>query len=804
MLNYYLKTALRNIKKNKIFSAINIFGLAIGMAVCILIMLYVSYEYSYDKFHDNYENIYRVQFNIYHHEELKVECAAAVPAVGPAMKENFPEVLEYCRAFPASGIISSGDKSFREEDIQVVGPSFITMLSFPLIKGDTETALSGPHKAVITESTAKKFFGDEDPLGKTITWNGDIEFEVTGICIDVPDNSHIKFTVLVSHDTIREFWGEAVDTAWGWYDFNTYVLLADGTDHKVFDKKFDEYLLKELGEMFEKRDARFKFPLQPIKSIHLYSDLLQESEPAENGDGTAVKFLTLIAFFILVIAWVNYINLSTSKAMERAKEVGIRKVSGANKKNLVRQFLSESYLINIISIVIALILVAVLLPVFKQLVGTKISISYLFTSGLWLWIVILFIGGSLLSGLYPAFVLSSFKPISVLKGSFYHTTRGNLLRKVFVIFQFTISVILIAGAIIVFSQLNYIRNRKLGISIDQTLVLKGPGVYTTDSLATMCIESFKQETISLADVSSFTASSCVPGVEIFWGQGSRSEDQSEEFSEVMYLMGMDHDFISSYDLDFIAGENFTPGLRENMTEALVNLSAVKRYGYSAPEDIIGKNIYISNDTLLVKGVIEDFNQMSLKTNIIPLAFPFLYASDKYFSIKLSGAHIHQTINSIKEKWEEILPGNPFEFFFLDEHFDNQYRKDIQFGKVFGIFTVLAIFIACLGLFALSSFSALKRSKEIGIRKVLGASSSSIVRLLSRNFLTLIIISIIIAVPITYFLMKLWLQSFAYRIIISWDVFALSTLIVAVIATVTISFQTMKAANSNPVDSIKYE
>ena len=308
MFKNYIKIALRNIMRHKGFSFINILGLAIGMAVCILIMQYVSYENSYDKFHNNYENIYRVQFNIYHHGELKVECAAAVPAVGPAMKDNFPEVLEYCRAFPTSGIMTYGDKSFREEDIQVVNTAFINMLSFPLIKGDPEIALEGPNKTVITESTARRFFGDEDPIGKTITWDGEVDFEVTGVCIDVPENSHIKFTFLVSHATIRQFWGEDVDTAWGWYDYNTYVLLADGTDHKEFDKKFDAWLENEKGEDWKKRDARYEFPLQPISSIHLYSDLLQESEPDENGDGTAVKFLTIIALFILVIAWVNYIS----------------------------------------------------------------------------------------------------------------------------------------------------------------------------------------------------------------------------------------------------------------------------------------------------------------------------------------------------------------------------------------------------------------------------------------------------------------------------------------------------------------
>jgi putative ABC transport system permease protein len=803
MLKNYLKIAFRNILRHKGFSLINILGLAIGMAVCIIIMQYVSYENSFDKFHENYENIYRVKFNIYKHGELIVECAAAVPAVGPAMKDNFPEVLEYCRAFPVGGIMAYGEKKFREDDIQVVGPSFIKLLSFPLIKGDPETALDGPNKTVLTESTAKRFFGEEDPIGKTITWNGDMDFEVTGVCVDVPENSHIKFTFLVSHATIREFWGDAVDTAWGWYDYNTYVLLADGTDPKEFDKKFDVWLEKENGEEWAKRDSRYEFPLQPIESIHLYSDLLQESEPAENGDGTAVKFLTIIALFILVIAWVNYINLSTSKAMERAREVGIRKVTGANKTTLIKQFLIESYLINIIALVFAFVLMEISVPYFKNLTGSNMTPANLINSGMWIWLVVTFIVGSVLSGLYPAFVLSSYKPVLVLKGSWSSSAQGSLLRKFLVVFQFAISVALIAGTIIVFKQLSYLRNQELGINIDQTFVLKSPEVFAGDSLRTVARETFRQEVKSLADVKSFTVSTNVPGVEIFWGQGSLSEDQKEEDAEVMYLAGIDHEFIDAYDLPLLAGSNFTPGAGD-MAESLVNRAAVKRYGYNQPEEIIGKYIYISRDTMRVVGVIENFNQMSLKTNIIPLAFPLVTEREGFYSMKVSASNVQSTIRQIKQKWEDIFPGNPFDYFFLDDHFNMQYAKDIQFGKVFGIFSGLAIFIACLGLFALASFSAIQRTKEIGVRKVLGASVNSIVKLLSKDFLKLVIIGIVIAIPITYFIMNSWLQSFAYRITIGWWIFLLSSLIVTFIAAFTISYQTIKTAISNPAKALKYE
>lgn len=804
MFKNYLKIAFRNLLRHKGFSIINILGLAIGMAVCILIMQYVSYEQSYDRFNHNYKNVYRVLFKIYHNNELKVECAAAVPAVGPAMKDNFPEVLDYCRAFPVSGIMTWQDKSFREEKMQVVNPSFISIMYFPLVKGDPETALDGPFKAVVTESAAKRFFGEKDPIGQTITWDGDNNFEITGVCIDVPENSHIKFSFLFSHDTIRGFWGDDVDTAWGWYDFNTYVLLKDGTDPQEFDKKFADWLLKEKGEEWRKDGHYYEFPLQPLASIHLYSDLLQESEPKENGDGTAVRFLTLIAIFILVIAWVNFINLSTSKAMERAKEVGVRKVTGAVKQELIRQFLVESFLINLIAIVISIVLVEISLSYFKQLTGSNMTALILVSSGLWVWLVILILTGSFLSGLYPAFVLSSYQPINVLKGSFSKGNKGNLLRKFLVVFQFTISVSLIAGVLIVLNQLSYIRNRDLGINIEQILVLKGAKVFFSDSLRTGQIEQFRAEMNNLAEIKEFSASTNVPGIEIFWGNGSRSEDQSEEDNLVIYLVGCDAGFIPCFDLKLLAGRNFDTEIDRNYAAAIINKAALARYGFADAVTAVGKKVFLGEREMEVIGVIDDFNQMSLKTNIIPLMFPYLANNNRFFSMKINSNDLSKTIDTIKLKWDNIFPGNPFDYFFLDEYFDLQYRKDIQFGNVFGIFAGLAIFIACLGLFALASFSAMQRTKEIGVRKVLGASVSSIVKLLSLDFFKLVFISILIAIPITYYVMNSWLQSFAYRITIGWWIFLLSSLIVTFIAAATISYQSIKTAISNPAKALKYE
>jgi putative ABC transport system permease protein len=781
---------------------INILGLAIGMTVCLIIMQYVTYENSYDKFHTNFNELYRVTFKIFKHNELIVDCAAAVPAVGPKLKEIYPEVLDYCRAFPVSGIMSYKEKSFREERMHVVDSTFIEMFSFPLLVGDSKTALMGANKAIITESASKRFFGNENPIGKIVHWDGDVEFEITGVCADVPDNSHIKFTFLFSYGTIRKFWGEDVDNAWGWYDYNTYVLLKKGTNPKQIDEKFNQWLAKEFEESFEKYYTRYEFPLQPIGSIHLYSDLLQESEPAENGDGLAVQFLSIIALFVLILAWVNYINLATSQALSRAKEVGIRKVSGASKKELIFQFLLESLFINLIALIFAFVFVELITPYFQELINPNLSIHLLLSSDIWIYSLLIFIIGAILSGLYPALILSSYKPATVLKGKLSHSKKGTFLRKSLVIFQFTISICLISGSLIVYQQMSYLKNKELGINIDDTFVIQGPAVFESDSLRATQIEYFKQEIQKLSNVSSFTASSNVPGVEIFWGQGSRSEDQ--ELGEVMYLVGIDHNFISAFDLKLLAGTNFTPNLKQDQTEIIVNKSAVKRYGYSKPEDIIGRKVFVSEDTMVVKGVIEDFNQLSLKTNITPLAFPFIQHSNDFFSMKLTGDNYQSTIQSIHAIWEEAFPGNPYDYFFLDEHFNKQYKKDLQFSNVFTIFTVFAIFIACLGLYALTAFNTNQRTKEIGIRKVLGASVISIVKLLIKEYLKLVFIAFIIAIPLTIYVMDLWLVNFAYRIHIPGSIFILSGFIVSFIAFFTISFQTIKVANSNPVNALKYE
>jgi putative ABC transport system permease protein len=803
MIKNYIITSFRNLWRIKFFSITNILGLAIGMAGCLLILQYVTYETSYDKFHKNHENIYRVQYNQYKNGESLFKCAAAVPAVGPAMKDNFPEVLEYSRAFPISGTVTYKDKSFRESKMQIATPSFIQMLTFPLIIGEADKALSDVNTVVITEEIAKKYFGDEDPLGKTLTWNGEYNFAVSGVLQNVPKNSHIKFGLLFSYRTLNELSEQQSETAWGWYDFNTYVELASGTDPLVFQNKFQKWLENEKREEWESRNSRQEFILQPLTDIHLYSDLLQESEPEENGDGDSVFFLLIIAFFILFIAWVNFINLSTSRSIDRAKEVGIRKVVGATKKQLIRQFTFESLILNILAAMISILLVAILLPGFNHLMNINLSFKILAESNFWITLLGLFFLGAFLSGLYPAFVLSSYQPVLVLKGKLGSQKKGLLLRKALVIFQFTASIFLITGTITVYNQLMFMKNQDLGVNINQTIVLRAPGI--ADSLYASKAKTFKNEVLNFSQVKSFSAATNVPGDEIFWANGIRKVEETSDQSKVIYMIGMDQDYIPSYDLEIIAGRNFMKDYSQDDSAVIINSNAIPYLGFKNAEEAINRKVRLSGKNRPIVGVINNYNQLSLKTATIPLVFLYQPTNNnRFYSIKINSDNPQQIINQLNDKWQDFFAGNPFDYFILDEFYNRQYGNEVRAGNAAGIFAVLAIIIASLGLFALAALSMLQRTKEIGIRKVLGAKVSSISILLSMEYIKLIIWSNIIAAPISYFLLDKWLENFAYRVDIGWKSFVLSALIITIIAFVAISFQLIKTTKVNPVDTLKYE
>jgi len=801
MFRNYLVSFFRQARRNKVFAILNLLGLSVGMAAFVLLIQYVLYEHSYDDFHENRDQIYRVRYDAYRYGNRMFACAAAVPAVGPAMKDHFPEVVDYCWAFPTSGILTNDENiSYRERKIQIVTPSFLTVFDWNVVRGDSSD-LSKPFTIMITESTAEKYYPGQDPIGKTLRMGDEWTFEIRGIVGDVPDNSHLKFTALVSAETLHQETDGQSRTAWGWYDFNTYVQLENGTDPQVFQDKFAEWLAEDRKEDWGD-DYYQEFILQPLADIHLHSDLLQESEPEEQGDAASVRILSLIALAVLVIAWINYINLSSSRAIERAREVGVRKVAGGQKKQLVSQFLTESLMMNLLAAGLSLGIVALFLPYFNQLTGRDLSLTLFGELTFWAGLLALFLLGALMAGLYPAFILSSYKPALVLKGRSHEDGRGFLLRKVLVVLQFTASVALIAGTLLVHRQLRYMQQADLGVDIDRTLVLRGPGSMS-DSVFREVFRTFKTETNRISGIDRLSSASNIPGDEIFWASGIRRADE-DDYRGVMYVIGMDEDYLDSYDIDLLAGRNFSPDYGTEDLAVILNERAVRFLDFPGPEEAIGEKVQFHGEERHIVGVIGNYHQMSLKQEPIPLIYRYFPASTDFLSMKVQSAGLDETILRLEETWDRFFGGEPFEYFFLDEFYNKQYRIEKQLNAAVGFFALIAVLIAGLGLYGLSSYTTLQRTKEIGIRKVNGASSGRILGLISMEYLWLIGIAVVLATPLTWWAMEKWLRGFPYRTQVEVGVFIFTALLAVLLALAAVSIQTLRAASRNPAESLRYE
>jgi putative ABC transport system permease protein len=626
------------------------------------------------------------------------------------------------------------------------------------------------------------------------------EYEITGI-MESPENSHLKFSFLLSYPTLTTLWGKSFEEAWGWYDFYTYVLLKPGADPKALEAKFPDFIAN-YGERENERE-RTRFVLQPLQEIHLCSDLIQEARV--NGNGDAVYFLMVIALFILVIAWVNYVNLATARAVERAKEVGIRKSIGANKIQLIVQFIGEAIVINFAAAVLGLALLSAAIPFFNELANKELTYSIFSDTNLWYSLAGLFVLGSVFSGLYPAFVLSSYQPARVLKGSMKGSREGIFLRKSLVVIQFVFSMALITGTIIVYQQLQFMQNRNLGINIDQTVVINAPGYLSVDSLYGKYLHAYRNEIESHPDIKNFTAVSEVPGNLIFWTTGAKRVGADESERNQMYIMGVDYEFFNTFGNTFLAGRGYGQEFTGDSSSVILNRKAVEIFNLKSAENALGQKIQIGGDTMEVVGVVENYHQEGLKQDFRPTAFRLQRDARSYFCVKMQTEKLGQTMAFLKEHYATIFPNNPFDYFFLDTFFNRQYQNERQFGSVFGFFAGLAIIVACLGLSGLASFTAVQRTKEIGIRKVLGSSVSKIFLLLSKDFLKLVVIANVIAVPIIWVVMdKWWLNSFTFRIEIGAAVFILSALVTTFIALATVSYQSIAAAITNPVKSLRYE
>ncbi|HEX8377110.1 MAG TPA: ABC transporter permease [Pedobacter sp.] len=807
MYKNYLKTAIRNLFKHKVFSLVNIFGLAIGIAACLVILQYVRFEWSYDNYHQNADRIYRIQQNRYNDGKLGSQWAAGSPAIGPSLINDLPEIESFARLQQTGGIVSYNEKEFREDKVFAANESFLSMFSYTVLKGQLKGALAEPFTAVITQGAAKKYFGKENPIGKFISYNETNKFRITAVVADVPVNSHLKFEFLFSFATIVKF-NKIFDNAWdedlwntdGYY---TYLLLKPGTNPEAFEKKIAKLVEYKRGAIMKKRSEGIELKLQPLKTIHLDSNYMLEAEV--NGNGQSVNFLLIVAIFIIIIAWINYINLSTARAVERAKEVGIRKVVGSARIQLISQFMLESLLINLIAGVLAFIILASCWPLFNSFIEKEISLTLLSDVNLWIGLVSIFIIGTILSGLYPAFVLSSFRPIEVLKGNSGKNGRGAWLRQSLVVIQFAASVALMVGTFSVYRQLDFMQNQDLGVDIEQTLVLNGPAV--RDSSYSSKFKSFKAELIKVPGITGLTTSTSVPGQKVDWNAGGIKLVGADPTTDKQYrIQGIDYDYVDFYGLTILKGRNFSEKHRTDPKAVLFNEAAIKLLGYKNPEDALNKKIDFWDEQYTIIGVVKNYHQESLKQAYDANIFRLQPENSGYYSVKIQAGTkgINKLIKLTENKWASFFAGNPFEYFFLDEHFQQQYKADEQFGRTFTLFSVLAIIVASLGLFGLVSFVTTKRTKEISIRKISGAGTFNILVLLTKDFIKPILISFLIATPVTYYLLGRWLSDYAFRIDLSAWMFVLPGLFILCLALLTISIQTVKAANANPVRNLRAE
>lgn len=815
MFKNYLKIFFRNIIRYKGYSFINLVGLAAGIACCILIMLYVQDEISYDRFHEKYDRIYRVERKgVFKGQSYHVPVTAH--PTGPALKNDFAQILHAVRLFPRQVVITNWNNHRFEEIVFFADDSLFKTFTFPLLNGSADNALKEPNSVVLTERMSEKYLNSKDTLGQTLTihWQEQsIDLKVTGILEQIPHNSHFKGDFFISYSTLNSLIGYQL---YNWFNNSnyTYLLLSEKLNKEELEAQFPAFIEKHFGKMARKffgqeidLSSIVRFQLRPITDIHLYSQLEWEIEP--QGSIKSVYVFSAIAFFVLLIACINFMNLSTARSANRAREVGLRKTVGANRGLLIKQFIGESVFLTVLAGVLAILLVELVLPAYNHFTGKELSnvilsqpLSMLVFLGL-----LLIVG--FISGCYPAFFLSSFQPVKVLKGvtSSKADRRSLFVRKALVVFQFAISIFLIIGTLIVLNQMNYVKNRNLGFKKEQVLVLRS----RDQSLANR-YDAFKAELLKNPNILRAAASTNIPGARGFSDQGFIREGMSnDEFKRVFYFE-IDEDFIPLLEIELSAGRNFSKDFATDQEEGfIINETAMRAFGWDNPQEAVGKRLLrplsvnanqFHKGTIV--GIVKDFHFKSLHQKIEPLLFFMNPKSVSFITIKLKTSDISATMAHIREKWSEFSPAYTFEYFFFDRHFDHLYRSEERMHTLFKFFTALAIFISCLGLFGLASFTTQQRTKEVGIRKVLGASASNVFLHLSKGFIFWVALANLIAWPVAYIFMNQWLQNFAYKTSIGIGVFILSGFIGLLIALVTVSYQSVKAALANPINALKYE
>jgi putative ABC transport system permease protein len=803
MVRHFFQTAWRNLLKRKFYSLINITGLAIGMASCILITIYIHHELSYDQYHTNRNRIYRVLQTF-----RTVQPGESLPPpapgdfwvwgcapVGPALQADFPQIEKVVRFMsPVSILLQRGDKRFQQENLLFMDSTAFDLFSWKMVQGDPHTALTAPNSIVLTRTVARKLFGGENPVGKTLLADNQLNLVVSGVMEDVPSNSQFSFNGLISMSTARNQRSD-IFNMWGYVDFYTYLLLKEKTSIEPLEKQAASFLKRHNSQ-----DKGYAIAFEKMTDAYLHSAAIRQ--PGPTGSMLNVYLFSCIGIFIMLIACINFMNLSTARSLERAKEVGVRKVLGVRHSSLMWQFLFESVLLSLAALAIAILLANACVPLVGKLSGKEFSDTHFLTPLRIAYMLVFAVSVGVLAGIYPAWFLSAFRPVSVLKGKFNPGSEGISLRKSMVVFQFSLSIALIAATAIVYTQMRFVDRHDLGFQKDQMVILNFEG----DGKVEEQIEFVKKAIASQPGVVSVSASRAVPGEFLPNATTQMQGPGRQMVTQIPFIYEIDFDFIPTYRIPLVAGRAYERSYRTDSAQSMViNEAAARLFGYANPADAVGKKFDQWGRTGTVIGVVKDFNFRSLHQAVEPLTLRYGYPDVlNRISVSIKGENIAATIDHLKKTWERVAPQRPFLFHFLDESFGAQYEADRHFGQLFSLFSLLAIGIACLGLFGLSTFMAQQRVKEIGIRKVLGSSVMGIVLLLSKDFIKLILIAVTVAIPICWWTMNKWLEGFAYRITIGPVIFVEAGMIALAIALGTISWQSFKAAMANPVRSLRNE
>lgn len=797
MIKNYFKTAYRSLVHNKAYSTINILGLAIGISAFLMISLFVYHEKSMDRFNEKADRVFRVTENLKTETEVLYQSTSS-PAMGPFMQKDFPEVEDYVRMQGRGYLVQNDDKTFFERECLMADPSIFRIFSFKLSKGDPNTVLNDPFSVVVTEAMAKKYFGNEDPVGKSLELNRET-YHVTGVAEEVPETSHFRFDMLVSFSTFTSKNEGREMTQWFNNSYHTYLLLSDKEAVENVRAKMPEFMKTHILEQGNYYKMMYEdLPLQPLTSIYLTTP--RSWENGKRGSESNIYILSIVAVFILLIACFNYINLATARASRRLKEVGLRKVLGAQRSALISQFLGESMIVCSLSMIIGVGATLLLLPKFNTLVERTVLFEIVQPGFIWGALLAITVVLGLLSGTYPALVVSGFQPLQIFKQASGSRFGSQWLRTLLVSGQFVISIMLIAGTMLVYKQLSFMKNVNLGFNKEKMLVVSYRGGGSLNDH----METIKDELKSISGISSVTASGAIPGEQTS-NQGCAIETENGKMSATnINTVAYDYDFIPTYGIKMVSGRAFSHDFPADDTAAfIINVAAARSLGLT-PEDAVGKNVRRQGKDGKVVGVVEDFHYRSLHMNVEPLLIIINKNWCSKLTLKVQSDDLQATIAEVEKKWKALAPELPFTYSFLDDSFNSLYKTEDQLGKIVSIFSGLAIFVACMGLIGLTSFSVERRFKEIGIRKVLGSSVSGVVLLISKEFMRLVILSFILAVPLTYYLTGLWLNNFTTKISIDVLTFVIAGLSVILTAGLVISILCMKAATTNPVDSLRVD